>query len=110
MIDTTPIDGDFPSAKGDCEFHCSPSCHPAQIDPDEWHYGCTHRAWTQNRAGDFCPIVECKGVKAKCEIPPKFLRRMAGGRRAALKHTQAKEKRILAEIEALDQFRRDPKI
>lgn len=31
------IDGDFPTGK-ECEHHCSPSCHPAQVGP-EWVYG-----------------------------------------------------------------------
>jgi len=60
------IDGDFPSGKGDCEYHCSPTCHPAQIGP-EWQYGCLHPGWPQNQAGDFCPIVTCGGEKSKCE-------------------------------------------
>lgn len=61
------IDGDFKSELGDCEYHCSPSCHPAQTGPD-WVYGCTHKAWPQNKHGDFCPIVRCGGYKDKCDL------------------------------------------
>jgi len=64
------LDGDFPSkqsAKG-CRFHCSPTCHPAQIGP-EWVYGCLHPEWPENKAGDFCPIVRCGAKQAKCEFP-----------------------------------------
>jgi len=61
------IDGDFPTVKG-CEYHCSPSCHPAQTDPDAWKYGCTHPAWPLNQVRDFVPIVECDGDKRKCEL------------------------------------------
>ena len=60
------IDGDFPSGKP-CKYHCSPTCHPAQIGP-EWLYGCLHIAWPQNQARDFVPIVDCEGNIKKCEI------------------------------------------
>jgi len=61
------IDGDF-NTDTPCKYHCSPSCHPAQVGP-EWVYGCTHKAWPQNKAGDFVPIVQCDGIQSKCEIP-----------------------------------------
>ncbi|OGM08984.1 hypothetical protein A2Z67_06070 [Candidatus Woesebacteria bacterium RBG_13_36_22] len=61
------IDGDFKSGKGDCKYHCSPTCHPAQVGPG-WKYGCTHKAWWSNKAGDFVPIVKCSGKKKKCEL------------------------------------------
>jgi len=61
------IDGDFPVKGSKCKYYCSPSCHPAQIDPDEWKYGCTHVAWEQNLY-DFCPLVLCDGDPANCEI------------------------------------------
>lgn len=61
------IDGDFKTGKGDCKHHCSPTCHPAQIGP-KWKYGCLHPKWPQNKAGDFCPIVDCGGLKEKCEL------------------------------------------
>ena len=59
------IDGDFPTDTK-CPYHCSPTCHPAQICP-EWKYGCIHVAWEQNQH-DFCVIVNCGGDSAKCEI------------------------------------------
>jgi len=43
------IDGDFKTGMGNCPYHCSPTCHPGQIDPDRWRYGCTHKAWPQNK-------------------------------------------------------------
>ena len=61
------IDGDFDSEIGNCTHHCSPTCHPAQIGP-EWVYGCRHKAWPQNRHGDFVPIVDCNGDIEKCEL------------------------------------------
>ena len=61
------IDGDFKTEIGDCEYHYSPSCHPAQIGP-EWKYGCLHPNWPQNKERDFCPIVDCSGLKEKCEL------------------------------------------
>lgn len=60
------IDGDFPTDTK-CKYHCSPSCHPAQIGPD-WVYGCTHIAWEQNQHHDFCPIVKCNGNPEQCEV------------------------------------------
>lgn len=62
------VEGDFKSGKGDCEYHCSPTCHPAQVGP-KWVYGCTNKAWEQNRGGEFVPIVKCDGERSKCEIP-----------------------------------------
>jgi hypothetical protein len=59
------IDGDFPSGKGRCKYHCSPTCHPAQVGP-EWKYGCLspkHPATTP----PLCPIVKCGGSLSKCE-------------------------------------------
>ena len=66
------LDGDFPSGKGDCRFHCSSTCHPVQIGP-KWKYGCLHPAWPQNQAGDFCPIVKCAGKTSKCELPNGYI-------------------------------------
>lgn len=71
------IDGDF-KTDSPCKYHCSPSCHPAQVCPD-WKYGCTHKAWPPNRNGDFVPIVNCDGNSEKCEIPLKLLRNMRNG-------------------------------
>jgi hypothetical protein len=62
------IDGDFDSGIGNCKHHCSPTCHPGQIDENNWHYGCRHPAWPQNQEGDFVPFVECNGDRRKCEI------------------------------------------
>ena len=66
------IDGDFSVPGSNCKYHCSPTCHPAQIGPD-WVYGCTHIAWPQNEGGDFCPIVACGGDPNKCSIDPYLL-------------------------------------
>ncbi len=63
------LDGDFPSGVGSCRFHCFPTCHPLQVDEDDWKYGCTHKIWPQNRYGDFVPIVNCGGDPKKCELP-----------------------------------------
>ena len=66
------IDGDFKSGLGNCKHHCSPTCHPGQVDENEWYYGCLHKAWPQNKAGDFCPFVTCGGDMSKCEIPERL--------------------------------------
>ncbi len=96
------IDGDFPSDKGDCEFHCSPTCHPAQVGP-EWLYGCTHKVWPQNRAGDFVPIVDCGGDKSKCDLKGyKFISHYRRGRKLSLKYALAKVERIKKEILAVE--------
>ena len=71
------IDGDFSTGKP-CKYHCSPSCHPAQVGP-KWKYGCLHKAWPQNKADDFVPIVDCSGERKKCEIPLKLLTNMRNG-------------------------------
>jgi len=85
------IDGDFDSGKGDCKYHCLPTCHLAQVGP-EWVYGCTHKAWPQNRAGDFVPIVECMGEKKQCElIKTKHLKRYIGGLKRSI---TCKEKKL----------------
>lgn len=68
------IEGDFPTGKK-CKYHCSPTCHPGQIDENHWHFGCLHKAWPQN-TNDFCPFVECGGDPSKCEIPSNFLKNM----------------------------------
>ena len=70
------IDGDFPTGKN-CEYHCSPTCHPGQIDENEWHYGCTHPAWPANQARDFVPFVECGGDRRKCDLK-KYIRCLRG--------------------------------
>lgn len=75
------IDGDFKTNMGDCKYHCSPTCHPCQVDPNKWHYGCTHKAWPQNKYSDFVPFVECGGIKKQCELKnyPKLIGRYQGG-------------------------------
>jgi len=94
----TFLDGDFNSGIGDCEYHCSPTCHPLQIGP-EWHYGCTHKAWPQNRYGDFVPIVECNGDIKNCELRgKKFAQNYKRGRSLSLKYAKAKVERIEKEI------------
>ena len=77
------IDGDFKTHR-ECEYHCPPTCHPAQVDPDEWKYACLHNAWPQNRYGDFPPIVRCEGLISQCEIPVKQLKRMISGRQRSI--------------------------
>lgn len=94
---TIHIDGDFKTGK-ECSFHCSPSCHFAQTGPD-WKYGCLHKAWPTNQAGDFVPIVECDGDPAKCEIPAKLLKRYIVGRQARIRNAQAKQRVASKEIE-----------
>jgi hypothetical protein len=61
------IDGDFKSNKGKCKYHCYPTCHPGQIDPNKREYGCLNPIWPANRAKDFCPLVDCMGDRRKCE-------------------------------------------
>lgn len=83
------LDGDFPTG-AKCPYHCSPSCHPAQVDENEWKYGCTHKAWPQNRAGDFVPIVKCGGDPEKCDIPVKLLKNRKNGRQRVIDHAYSK--------------------
>lgn len=62
------IDGDFKVKGAECEYYCSPSCHPAQVGP-KWRYGCLHPAFPENIEHDFCPIVYCKGQLKNCKVP-----------------------------------------
>ena len=82
------IDGDFPTDTP-CSFHCSPTCHPAQVGP-VWLYGCTHWVWPQNRAGDFVPIVNCDGIPGRCEIPKKVISRAIDGQKRRLSNALQK--------------------
>lgn len=95
------IDGDFKTDMGDCEFHCFPTCHPGQIGP-EWHYGCTHKAWPQNKYGDFVPFVDCGGEKSKCELKlpkfKKFIGRFKQGKSLSLRYAKEKVTRLEKEI------------
>lgn len=85
----TFVDGDFPTGKA-CSYHCCPTCHPMQVNPDRWEYGCLHKAWPINRRGDFCPIVNCGGDTSKCEIPLKSLNNLVGGKKRTLKRLYTK--------------------
>ena len=76
------VEGDFPTGK-QCKYHCCPSCHPAQIGP-ETVYGCTSKAWTINREGDFCPIVQCGGNPDKCTLKDKRFNKMIGNYKSGL--------------------------
>ena len=101
------IDGDFPTGK-ECEHHCSPSCHPAQVGP-ELVYGCTHPAWPQNRAGDFVPIVDCGGVPSKCDLckQTKHIGRYIGGMKRRVSSAEAKaDKYRLALMDAVSLSRK----
>lgn len=62
----TFLDGDF-HIKGRCKYFCNPTCHPAQISP-KWVYGCLNPNHPDYDPYDFCPIVNCGGRKAKCEV------------------------------------------
>ena len=96
------IDGDFPSGKGSCKHHCSPTCHPGQVDENEWHYGCLHFAWPLNRVHDFCPFVKCEGDVSKCEIPLKFLYPLRNGAWRRIRNAQAKAKKAEGDYAELD--------
>ena len=100
------IDGDFKSEMGDCEFHCSPTCHPGQIDENEWHYGCTHKAWPQNKYGDFVPFVDCGGEIEKCEFKryPKLVTNYRRGKKLSLHYVQKKLDSLKKEIEIINKL------
>jgi len=95
------IDGDFPTGK-ECKYHCSPTCHPGQVDEKNWHYGCLHKAWPQNREGDFCPFVECGGNPAKCEVPEKHIKNTLSGKKRKLTNARRKIEAIETEIRELE--------
>jgi len=99
------IDGDFKTGMGDCEFHCSPTCHPCQVGP-EWHYGCTHKAWPQNKYGDFVPFVKCDGNIESCELKDKrFVSRFRQGKSLSLRYAKEKVRRLEKEIEIIDKLK-----
>jgi len=98
------IDGDF-ATDTPCKYHCSPSCHPAQIGP-EWQYGCTHKAWPQNRAGDFVPIVHCDGAVSKCEIPIKLFKNRLNGLHRRVINRQIAIRKYQKEIAEMEQLMR----
>lgn len=96
------IDGDFASGKGDCKYHCSPSCHPCQVGP-EWVYGCTHSAWPHNRNGDFVPIVDCGGDTKKCDLrKQKFVKHYLRGLRVRKSNAERKALAITAQINEMN--------
>jgi len=97
------VDGDFPTGKP-CPYHCSPTCHPGQVDENEWHFGCLHKAWPQNRYGDFCPFVKCDGDLAKCEIPAKLLKRMKAGQNRRIANAKNKIAEAEKEIAKIDRL------
>lgn len=99
------IDGDFKTGK-QCKYHCSPTCHPAQVGPD-WKYGCLHKAWRQNRYGDFCPIVNCDGNLEKCEIPIKSLNLYIGGKKRSITALKNKLHKVEQELNELGQFKKE---
>lgn len=99
------IDGDFKSELGNCEHHCSPTCHPLQVGPD-WVYGCLHMTWPMNKHGDHCPIVRCGGEKSKCDLKGymPIVGRYKGGLKRRIKNAEAKVgkfKKMLDEINEL---------
>jgi len=96
------IDGDFPTG-AKCKYHCSPTCHPGQIDENHWHFGCLHKAWPQNRRGDFCPFVECGGDPSKCEMPPRFLKNMIAGKKRKITNANKKAKVAEEELKELEE-------
>ena len=98
------IDGDFPSGKG-CKHHCSPTIHPMQVGP-EWLYGCTHPAWPANQRGDFVPIVDCGGTKAKCDLcNTKLIGQYIGGMKRRIANAEAKAKKFRALLEEAEALR-----
>lgn len=99
MTKTIFIDGNFKTGMGNCGYHCSPTCHPGQVDPGKWHYGCTHKAWPSNRYGDFVPFVECGGEISKCELRgKKFVQYYKRGKSLSLKYAREKVQRLEKEI------------
>ena len=103
----TFIDGDFESKMGNCQHHCSPSCHPAQTGPD-WKYGCLHPSWPSNQMRDFCPIVKCDGEISKCELKnTKFIGRYKGGLKRRLKNAKAKVDKYQAMMDELESLLSD---
>lgn len=97
------VDGGFPTNK-DCKYHCSPTCHPLQVDQNKWHYGCLHKAWKSNRNGDFCPFVKCDGDLKKCEISKKLIKSMISGKKRKITNAYKKIKLVSNEIEELKIF------
>lgn len=96
------IDGNFDSKMGDCEYHCCPSCHPAQVGR-ETIYGCRHKAWPQNRAGDFVPIVACEGNKKICDMKGnRFISHYRRGLKTQLNNAQKKVLKLNESIKEIN--------
>jgi len=51
----------------ECPKYRQPSCHPLNVGDGDI-FVCKHRAWPQNRARDFSPVVECGGSFKRCEV------------------------------------------
>ena len=91
-------------SKSECGFLREPTCHPAQTGP-ETVYGCSHKAWPQNRANDFLPIVECGGKKEDCEITLKMLKRaMVGVKSGITQRFNAFGRKHIAAYARLDTY------
>ncbi len=54
--------------EGKCKYYKAPSCHPLQIDPNNWIYCCYHPS---QRNYDFEPIVSCEGEISNCTLKKK---------------------------------------
>lgn len=100
------VDGNFKTDMGNCKFHCSPSCHPGQVDLDKWHYGCTHKAWPANKYGDFCPLVDCEGQIEKCELKvhKKLIGRYKQGKSLSLRYSKEKVERLEKDLHELNEL------
>jgi hypothetical protein len=61
-----------------------------------------HKAWPQNKEGDFCPFVECDGNPEKCEIPKKFIKNMLCGKRRKISNALRKIETTGKEINELE--------
>jgi len=99
------FDRDFNSGIGECLYHCRPTCHPAQIDENDWKYGCKHPAWPANQVRDFVPIVSCGGAYNKCEVPEKFISSQVGGKTRSINHLERKIKEKRKELSELMELR-----
>ena len=62
-----------------------------------------HKAWPQNRRGDFCPIVKCDGEPEKCEIPPRLLKNIIAGKKRKITNANKKAKVAKEELKELEE-------
>jgi len=51
--------------EGKCKYYKAPSCHPCQVDPNNWIYCCYHPVYHDY---DFEPMTLCGGFTSQCEI------------------------------------------